>query len=250
MTTITAGLVGNLVPTMAHETCAVMVAQAAVERAIFVVSSPVAGVGKTRSTLHAAQATGHPVLHLVVSPAANAVTVNAELLHAAGATPPRSAPLWESTLEVVELLGDLHAIVVVDDAHRLTAEALGHLEVLHRRSAATLGIVGGATLGRRHSGNVELFDRVERWVDMAPLNRVAMIDALPTFHPLFGTAASGRLSDIDAAFCRGRWRRWAQFLSAALRYTNDGLAVLDDQVVDHVLTALNWHHRPDPTIRP
>lgn len=236
----------DLVATMAHETCALMVAHSAAERAVFVVASPVLGVGKTRSTLHAAHSTGRPVLHLVLSPASNSVTVNAELLASAGATCPRHAPLWESTAEVVGLLNDLDPIVVVDDAHRLSVEALAHLEVLHRRSISTLGLVGGPNLARRHQTSVELFDRVERWVEMAPLNRTVMIDSLIGWHHLFRTAPRHRLVEIDAVYARGRWRRWQQFLTAALRYTHKGDRPLTDDAIDHALTALGWQQRPDP----
>lgn len=237
---------GDLVATMAHETCALMVAHSAAERGVFVVTSPVLGVGKTRSTLHAANSTGRPVLHLVLSPASNSVTVNAELLASAGASCPRHAPLWESTAEVVGLLDDLDAVVVVDDAHRLSVEALAHLEVLHRRSSSTLGLVGGPTLARRHQSSVELFDRVERWVEMTPLNRTVMIDSLMGWHQVFRAAPRRRLVEIDAAYARGRWRRWQQFLTAALRYTRNGDQPLTDDVIDHALTALGWQQRPDP----
>lgn len=235
----------DVVATMAHQTCEVMVAHAAADNAVFVVTSPVAGVGKTTSTLVAAQRTGRACVHVVMSPGTNASGVNAEVLLAAGVAAPRSAPLWEATAETVELLVDMAPILMVDDAHRLSPEALAHLEVLHRRSRCTLGLVGGPTLGRRHQCHVEVFDRVERWVEMAPLNRVAMIDALTQWHPLFAKAPRARLVDIDASYARGRWRRWSQFLTAALRYTDRGASPLSDATIDHILTALNWQIRPE-----
>lgn len=235
----------DVVATMAHRTCELMVAHAAADGAVFVVTSPVAGVGKTTSTLLGAQQTGKPRAHLVMSPGTNASGVNAEILLAAGVAVPRTAPLWEATAETVEWLGDLAPILIVDDAHRLSPEALAHLEVLHRRSRCTLGLVGGPTLGRRHQRHVEVFDRVERWVEMAPLNRVAMIDSLTQWHPMFAGAPRARLVDIDASYAKGRWRRWAQFLAAALRYTDRGAHPLSDDTIDHVLTALNWQTRPE-----
>ena len=237
---------GELVATMAHQTCELMVAHAAAEHTVFVVTSPVPGVGKTRSTLHATRKTGRPSIHLVMPPSTNAAGVNAEVLLAAGVYVPRATPLWEVTAETVDLLVDLDPILVVDDAHRLSPDAIGHLEVLQRRSSCTVGLVGGPTLAQRSQRHVELFDRVERWVEMAPLNRVAMIDALAVWHPLLAAAPRARLVDIDASYARGRWRRWAQFLAAALRYTSDGTRPLDDDTIDHVLTALNWQRRPDP----
>jgi len=235
----------DVVATMAHRTCELMVAHAAADGAVFVVTSPVPGVGKTTSTLLAAQQTGKPCAHLVMSPGTNASGVNAEILLAAGVAVPRAAPLWEATAETVEWLSDLAPILVVDDAHRLSPEALAHLEVLHRRSRCTLGLVGGSTLGRRHQRHVEVFDRVERWVEMAPLNRVAMIDSLHQWHPLFASAPRARLVDIDASYAKGRWRRWAQFLAAALRYTDRSTHPLSDDTIDHVLTALNWQTRSE-----
>lgn len=238
-------MLAEIVATMTHRTCELMVGHAAADDTVFVVTSPVAGVGKTTSTLLAASRTDRVCLHLVMSPATNASGVNAEILLSAGIAVPRNAPLWEATSETVELLSDLNPIVVVDDAHRLSPEALAHLEVLHRRASCTLGLVGGPTLGRRHQRHVEVFDRVERWVEMAPLNRVAMIDSLYQWHPLFAGAPRARLVDIDASYARGRWRRWAQFLTAGLRYTANGQRALDDDSIDHVLTALNWQTRHD-----
>lgn len=115
--------------------------------------------------------------------------------------------------------------------------------MLHRRGRCTLGLIGGPSLGQGHQRHVEVFDRVERWVEMAPLNRVAMIDALYAWHQLFAAAPRARLVDIDASYAKGRWRRWAQFLTAALRYTDNGSRSLDDETIDHVLTALNWQAR-------
>lgn len=123
----------DVVATIAHRTCELMVAHAAADNAVFVVTSPVPGVGKTTSTLHAARRTDRFCVHLVMSPATNASGVNAEILLNAGVAVPNKAPLWETTAETVELLDDLAPILIVDDAHRLSPEALAHLEALSVR---------------------------------------------------------------------------------------------------------------------
>jgi hypothetical protein len=231
----------STVPTSHHLTAEVMVAQAAAFAGIFVVTSDVAGVGKSLSTKAAAVATGLEVHVCQFVPDASIATVNATLLDALGVRVGRSDAVPDTTAELQRLLAQRPRLMLVESAHDLSGHALAHLRILHSSAEFTLGFVGHRRFLSRAGGQPELFDSTDRWIRFTPLPPEDMLDCLSQYHPVFATADAGRLAAIEAAHAHGRWKRWAQFLRSALLYAaTEGGGELTPRVIDHTLLALDW----------
>lgn len=231
----------STVPTPHHLTAEAMVAQAAAFAGIFVVTSDVAGVGKSLSTRAAAVATGLEVHICQFVPDATIASVNAVLLDALGVRVGRSDSVPDTTAELQRLLGQRPRLIVVESAQDLTGHALAHLRILHSTAEFTLGFVGHRRFLGRAGGQPELFDSADRWIRFAPLPPDEMLDCLLRYHPLFATGDPQRLAAIEAAHAHGRWKRWAQFLRSARLYAAaEGDQELSPRVIDHTLLALDW----------
>ncbi len=231
----------STVATSHHRTAEAMVAQAAAFAGIFVVTSDVAGVGKSLSTRAAAVATGLEVHTCQFVPDASIATVNATLLDALGVRVGRSDAVPETTAELRRLLGQRARIILAESAQDLTGHTLAHLRILHSTAEFTLGFVGHRRFLSRAGGQPELFDTADRWIRFAPLPAEEMLSYLPQYHPAFVTADPQRLAAIEAGHARGRWKRWAQFLRTALLYAaTEGNGELTPRVIDHTLLALDW----------
>lgn len=235
------------VTTGQHLTCEVMVAHAARFDGIFVVTSGVAGVGKSLSTKSAALATGLEVHRVQFTPDASVGVANAILLDSLGVRTGRGDYVPETTAEIRRLLDQRRRLLLVESAHDASGDVLAHLRVLHSQASFTLGFVGHRRFLSRASTQPELFDDADRWIEFSPLAHEEMLAVLSDYHPAFATAPPEFLAAIDEEHCHGRWKRWAQFLRTALLYAGDEPeCALSPRVLDFSLKALNWRSHRDP----
>ncbi|MCX4474859.1 ATP-binding protein [Streptomyces cellulosae] len=108
-------------------------------------------------------------------------------------------------------LADRPRIVVVEDAHRLSASCMEYLRFLHDGAPGGLCVVLiAARRGeRRLRAQRMLATRTAGWLGLQPLTRVQIPLALPALHPVWQGVDPGDLMALDARLAGGALRRWA-----------------------------------------
>ncbi|MFG3117471.1 AAA family ATPase [Streptomyces sp. NPDC048197] len=101
-------------------------------------------------------------------------------------------------------------IVVVEDAHRLSASCFEYLRFLHDDLPQGLCVVLiAATRGERSlRAQRMLATRTAGWPYIWPLTRDQVPKAVPALHPLWQSVAPGDLKALDARLADGCLRRW------------------------------------------
>lgn len=169
-----------------------------------------AGIGKTFA-VHAAGRRLGDVLPLHV----RAQPVPADLrtaLHRALALPGQAPadPGAADTL-IRHALAGRPRIVVVEDAHRLSASCMEYLRFLHDGVPGGLCVVLiAARRGeRRLRAQRMLATRTAGWLRLQPLTRDQIPLAVPALHPVWEGVDAGDLMALDARLAGGALRRWA-----------------------------------------
>ncbi|WP_043262612.1 ATP-binding protein [Streptomyces sp. CT34] len=108
-------------------------------------------------------------------------------------------------------LADRPRIVVVEDAHRLSASCMEYLRFLHDGVPGGLCVVLiAARRGeRRLRAQRMLATRTAAWLRVQPLTRDQIPLALPALHPVWQGVDPGDLMALDARLAGGALRRWA-----------------------------------------
>ncbi|MEU5090651.1 ATP-binding protein [Streptomyces sp. NPDC021356] len=101
-------------------------------------------------------------------------------------------------------------IVVVEDAHRLSASCMEYLRFLHDGVAGGLCVVLiAARRGeRRLRAQRMLATRTAGWLHLQPLTRDQVPVAVPALHPVWQGVDPGDLMELDARLAGGALRRW------------------------------------------
>ncbi|MFF4355021.1 AAA family ATPase [Streptomyces sp. NPDC001530] len=181
-----------------------------------------AGCGKTyalATTLACRPFHGPRICSLSPHPAPTPTALRAELLsaldisHAAGSDPGIQDALLRARLAACE------HVLVVDEAHRLTTGCIEYLCYLLDDPDTQMAIVlivgtGGIRLLRRQQ---LLASRSAVWLQAVSLTPDQVCRAIPRFHPLWCDSRPAVLERLDARFCHGNLRRWAQATHHALR---------------------------------
>ncbi|OKI04036.1 hypothetical protein A6A06_38720 [Streptomyces sp. CB02923] len=138
-------------------------------------------------------------------------------------------------------LADRPRIVVVEDAHRLSASCMEYLRFLHDGAPGGLCVVLiAARRGeRRLRAQRMLATRTAGWLHVQPLMRDQIPLALHALHPVWRGVEAGVLMALDARLAGGALRRWAvithhtrQLLARARADVPDGrlLAAVADRI--------------------
>lgn len=206
-----------------------------------------AGCGKTFA-LHAALAShslSSPdlrICHLSPRPAPTPTSLRAELLPAAGLTiPPTHDPgVLDAALRTC--LAARPHLLAVDDASRLTTGCVEYLCYLFDDPTTQLALMlvtatSGIRMLRRHP---LLATRTAIWFQMALLTPAQIRTYIPRLHPLWHDVDEATLDRLDASYCHGNFRRWAQITHHALRL-NRRTSLPTPAVLDGLLDSLAPH---------
>lgn len=220
------------VPTQAFEDAQDRLARVTSINGICVVSGPT-GSGKSFSAdyfiRHHPAATSRPRywLQLGHKPTVKAVTIR--MLEGLGQRPNPRDSEYVLVEDLIPLLCGSNAVVVIDEAQGLSANALQQLRYFHDRCMPfekgdppgwTLILVG-TTVDRTLAGVAELRNRVAAWATFTKLDDAELLATLRRWHPTLAELPPSWLLQIDRAYCHGNWRHWAQFLAAYLAQQHD-----------------------------
>lgn len=149
-----------------------------------------------------------------------------ELLHRLlldlGGTPGRHVH-YELTELIVDQLRGSGRVVVIDEAHHLTAAGLQQLRYLHDRCAQTWALIlVGSDINRALGSAGELRSRVSGKAQFTPLTGADMLATVRQLHPALNAVDHDTLRSIDQQFPRGNMRDWVHFTRHATRLGGGG----------------------------
>ncbi|MFF3396197.1 AAA family ATPase [Streptomyces sp. NPDC002669] len=170
-----------------------------------------AGVGKTFAVHTAARRLGELLLlplHFRAQPAPadlRAALHRALGLRGEAPADPGAADAW-----IRRALALKPRIVVVEDAHRLSASCFEYLRFLHDDLPQGLCVVLIAQARGERSLRAQrmLATRSAGWPYIWPLTRDQVQKAVPALHPVWQSVASDDLKALDARLADGCLRRW------------------------------------------
>ncbi|MFB6815409.1 AAA family ATPase [Streptomyces sp. NPDC056347] len=179
------------------------------------------GVGKTFAVHVAARWLGDPgqLLPLQVRAQPEPADLRTALHRACGL--PGQAPADPGAADTLirHALADGPRIVVVEDAHRLSASCMEYLRFLHDGVSGGLCVVliAVARGERRLRTQRMLATRTAGWLRVQPLTRDQVPLALPALHPVWEGVDPGDLMALDARLADGALRRWVLITHHTLR---------------------------------
>lgn len=139
-----------------------------------------------------------------------------ELVHTiTGAVP--AGNRFKLTQMLIELLAGPPRLLIIDEAQRLTGDALELVRHLHdhRGTAFAVLYVGGDGCWEVLSREPMLRSRIFRRLPFQPLSRTAVPALIRDFHPIYATAGDDLLLGVDDVHAHGNLRDWAVFTHTA-----------------------------------
>ncbi|WP_079002043.1 ATP-binding protein [Streptomyces sp. AS58] len=192
------------------------------QRAIMCLSGN-AGVGKTFALDTVLAVKPRPARRarlgrLVPRPAPTPLSLRSDLADALNLEArPKDPGTFDAALR--DVLAARDHLLVVDEAQRLDSGCFEYLRYLFDDPHARLAIVlvvgerGQAVLRRQKM----LVSRTGVSLQIPLLTSADVAEVIPRFHPLWHEADRDALERLDARWCRGNFRRWAQATHHALR---------------------------------
>jgi DNA transposition AAA+ family ATPase len=131
-------------------------------------------------------------------------------------------------------------LLVIDEAQRLTSEAIEVLRALHDRDDTNFALllVGGHRCWEVLTSNPMLESRVAPRIAFRPMSDDEVVAAIPSYHPLYRTASEALVRYIDDYWAHGVWRNWAIFTLLADALCAERDRQLDEQVVNNIFHGL------------
>lgn len=126
--------------------------------------------------------------------------------------------------EVINALAGRHSgrplYLIVDEAQRLNRAGLEYLRYFHDHVSTgfVLVIAGGHGCWDVIRTEPMLSSRIKRPVRFDPLSDVAVMEAMPKYHPIYENCDAGVLKLINSRFAHGQFRQWASFTSSASEF--------------------------------
>lgn len=130
--------------------------------------------------------------------------------------PPTGNRFWLGD-QLIDLLAETPRLIVIDEAQWLTRESIEYLRHLHDDPATRFGLLlaGGDGCWQVLAREPMLRSRLHRRVIFAPLDRDAVLRAIPSYHPIYSAADPALIAQIDEHFAKGNLRAWAEFTHTA-----------------------------------
>jgi len=185
-------------------------------RAMGVIHGP-AGCGKTFAWETAVGLVDVPVCMVQFPSRPSMLRVARVLLKKLTGTPPKGNR-FDLSDELIDFLSEKDLLVVIDEAQWLNRECIEYLRHLHDDPATRFGLLlaGGDGCWEVLSREPMLRSRLHRRVAFAPLDRAAILQAIPAYHALYHDTGDGLIGLIDDVFAHGNLRAWAEFTHTAL----------------------------------
>lgn len=184
-------------------------------RAMGVVHGP-AGCGKTFAWQTAAARLEVPVCAVQFPSRPSMLRVAQKLLDAFLGYIPKgtSSRLGD---QLIDLLAEAPRLIVIDEAQWLNRECIEYLRHLHDDPATRFGLLlaGGEGCWQVLSREPMLHSRLHRRVVFRPMDRDAVLRAIPGYHPIYEQADPETIAEIDDRFAHGNLRAWAEFTHTA-----------------------------------
>jgi tRNA A37 threonylcarbamoyladenosine biosynthesis protein TsaE len=203
------------------------------------------GVGKTTLVDDWARRQSVPASTIVLPPKQSSRDI-VRMAHTALTSGNEADELTERDIQddLASLLAE-PGILVIRNAHRLSAEAAGQLECLHTAARGHAFVFeGGPGTGAAVERDALLRGAVAATLTVKPLKAPELLPALQHLHLLFLGAETDLLVEIDTRVCRGVLAHWARFLQVALDLRQRALAngreepVLDRRFAKAVLARM------------
>ncbi len=190
-------------------------------QAMGVIHGP-AGCGKTFAWDSAAALLDTPVCALQFPSRPSMLRVARVLLHKLTGSAAKGNR-FDLSDELIDFLAERELLVVIDEAQWLNRECIEYLRHLHDDPATRFALLlaGGDGCWEVLSREPMLRSRLHRRVAFAPLDRTAVLQAIPSYHPLYDTVDPLLVGLIDDVFAHGNLRAWAEFTHTAQEILGD-----------------------------
>jgi hypothetical protein len=176
-----------------------------------------AGCGKTFAWQSAARLLDIEVCAVQFPSRPSMLHVARVLLQRLTGRPPKGNRFDLSDL-LIDLLAERDRLVVIDEAQWLNRDCIEYTRHLHDDPETRFGVllVGGDGCWEVLSREPMLRSRLHRRVVFGPLERGAVLRAIPTYHALYHDVDADLIGLIDDTFAHGNLRAWAEFTHTAL----------------------------------
>lgn len=201
-----------------------------------------AGVGKTFGVAHALRACATlPVVRVELPERATQRFVAFTLLKALG-VPVEGGNGFDLTEQLLDELRNPPRLLVIDEAQRLYRGLIEYLRLLHDDPYTEFALlfVGGNGCWNVLAREPMLRSRIHRRCTFTALTADEVLEAIPSYHPIYAGTDEDTLLLIDDAFAHGVLRDWANFtLTAADICAANGIEHVDGRVARNALTLLD-----------
>lgn len=120
--------------------------------------------------------------------------------------------------ELIDVLSEHNRLLVVDEAQWLNGHCIEYLRHVHDDPRTRFGLllVGGNGCWEVLSREPMLRSRLHRRVVFGPLDRSAILNAIPAYHGLYRDCDPKVIGYVDDVFAHGFFRNWAKFTLTAI----------------------------------
>lgn len=198
------------------------------------------GVGKTYATDYVLQSMGIPIYWTDMADTSRGREANAKIYEAvAGKRPSLRMNSYALTAETVDLLDNLRAVLVVDEAPNMTVSAMRQLRYLHDRpTTKVLMVLIGAKVINTVTRVPELDSRVSRRITVNELTKKEALELVPKIHPVLANTDAKVLADLSV-YAKGNLRNWAHILEVANHGGVDPEEGIDPEMGRIIISALS-----------
>lgn len=175
-----------------------------------------AGLGKTSTIRYLAEGCGRELVWLETTADPSPAWVTRAVLEALTGVR-QTGRLYAMTQELTELLALRRPVVAFDEAQRLRLRAVeclrGHWDSVD--GGFPLLFVGGDAARKTIERHQMVLSRLRLDYQFRPLDEAEVVELMPHYHRLYGSADGDLIARVDRDFAHGNLRRWAQFTYTA-----------------------------------
>lgn len=149
---------------------------------------------------------------------------------------------YQLTDTLIDVLSEGPTVLVLDEAQRLSREAIEQVRHLHDQPGTHFAVilVGGHGCWNVISRYPMLQSRIQRIVRFSPLTDREVLEFIPSFHPVYEDVDPEVLMEIDRRFAHGRLRDWAKFTQVMVQLKHEGyVETVDVDALDLAFVLIN-----------